>query len=184
MNDIILPDGREAEPWTIHLLVGREGMQSPSFTVREVRKLVLQERRLIEEVSQNDEGRYLRDLSLHRQMDLGNPFVEVAVRTMLYEFACDSPSLPNWSPYEPGTRAYIAYICATAFLRAQQSLTDLPKEDLLEDRQNIIISEARMVYRAAVRTLNNWRAEALSSFRFDDQNNYAEPPFPDWDLVL
>ena len=191
----ILPAGRD-EPWDIHSLLADDGIRSPLLSIVEVRRLVLQEKSHFLNISRSDKGMYLRDTGLHNQLVLENPFVEVAVRSMLYEAACDEPVLPKWNVYKKSVNSYVAFLCALTIIGSEEPLAQLPRFATMADRSHIIISTARAIFEAAAEDLPYWRHVAYrqsfapNAFSFAPPFPVIAPPrtqrvaprFPDWDL--
>ena len=185
----MLPVGKEEEAWTFHLLLGEEGIRCRSLSPPQVRRLIIQERALLTGASRFNRALYLQDFRLHDEMDLDNPFVEIAVRGILYNIVCDSPSLPDWYSYVKPINCYLAYLCACVVLEVEYPLSVISGLNTLEQRNQIYIEGVRRVYEQAVEALPYWKEKAYKGpftprvpFTKNPFSISRNIPFPDWDL--
>ena len=160
------PHGQADQPWTLELLLSTQGMRAPHLSIRQVRRLVIQEDSLIYTFGQAEETALMGQHILHAQLCLENPFVDVAVRTILYDFCNDTPELPEWDQFAEPVQGYLAYLAARTFLQVVEGFEGLPGEAGLAERQAIIIHQVRTTVRQTREVLQTHHAAALRNFRF------------------
>ena len=162
----------------------------------EARRLVLREKALFLSISRSDKGVYLRSVELHDQLTFENPFVGVAVRSMLYEAACDEPVTPEWNTYKMAVNSYLAYLCGLTVIRSEMPLARLPRCATMADRHHIIMSAVRAVFEDAAEDMPYWRDVAFRDRLIPNTFSFAPftttptprprgnaPLFPDQDMT-
>ena len=108
-------------------------------------------------MSRSDKGVYLKSVELHDLLTFENPFVGVAVRSMLYEAACDEPVTPEWNAYRMPVNSYLAYLCGLTIIRSELPLAQLPRCATMGDRHHTIMSVVRAVSEDAAEDMPYWR---------------------------
>ena len=156
----ITPDGRASEEWNVHYLLGMEGIRSSAYSVKMVRRLIVQEAPMIIEMSREQKGLYLRDFDLHRVLDCNNPMVESAMKEMMVGMASDTPRMPEWSLYSTTVAGWMARLCGLTFIKAYSDMDSLEEAAVWEDRQATIVEAARAVFEANTEAMPYWRARA------------------------
>ena len=148
---------------------------------------------MIEDASLEEELAYLGDISIHSDLNLECTFTEVAVRTILYDIVCDTPTLPGWSYHSDVVNQYLAFMMADVFLKTREALDILDDESILSDRQQVMISEGRRVFHFAQEKMKEAREAITRDNMSEGTVQFGEipddifhdcPPFPDWDLML
>ena len=170
----------------MELLLGEEGIQCPTLTERMIRRLILQERDMIANITTAGERDLLTDGRVHSTMELGNPFVESAVRRTLSVFCGDIPIIPRWERYNEPTRTFLAYLCALSFLNSCDELRKLGDESTLDERERVIAYEVRCVLRNASDSMieMEWRPITAPGPRRAMTIDLQFPAFPCWDRDL